>query len=315
MNDELAEKVFTYIENLASLKKIILPKKGLLAGGSVSNLIFSFTHNHPPIVNDIDIFTLTQSKNRSSYEYNSIMESFYIAFNSREKILNNISLAPMDSKVFSMKREDQYKLILNNFDLNCCQAGIDLETRELFTTHHFDNFLLTKNIYTVNFGSPGLTAFRLLSKVEDLNCTSNIDEQILLLSQPFNIKNKGFPLPEPAMFKSKNIYQFTAKVSLLEDNSTNKKKIKKIAEKISRPLDFSYLISNSPKYSKNINKLNPYFHIFIPKDKDSQYINLFPKRRYLMKQFEDLNSFTSVNSLLKSYAELNIPCDSENIPF
>jgi hypothetical protein len=71
--------------------------------------------------------------------------------------------------------------ILNGFDVDCCQAGIDLATGQLVCSDNFRDFLNTRQLHVTTPVTPFHTAIRLVKKKHELNAYCNIPEEISLL--------------------------------------------------------------------------------------------------------------------------------------
>ncbi len=163
-----------------------LPKRGLLAGGSLANKIWEKVTGKQMPVNDIDIFTYgghlepngDLDKNRytkytwvqkdkakkldtySGIKYESKHNKCYrIEEHAREGLLNTVSY---------LANTTDYNLIIESFDINCTQVGYDLQTNELFYTQHFNDFINTAELKVVCANTPCHTAIRLLKKRDEL---------------------------------------------------------------------------------------------------------------------------------------------------
>lgn len=62
--------------------------------------------------------------------------------------------------------DHNHETILDGFDINCCQSGINLETGKIHYTDNFLKFLYSKQIELTNPGKPASTLGRLLSKID-----------------------------------------------------------------------------------------------------------------------------------------------------
>ena len=76
--------------------------------------------------------------------------------------------------------------IINSFDFNCCQVGIDLETTTLIYTKDFEEFLRTKQLKVCAPYTPPHTAIRLFKKMDELKCYCDVESEMKLLSQPYH---------------------------------------------------------------------------------------------------------------------------------
>jgi hypothetical protein len=197
MNQEsLAKQV---LDKLSKLQE--LPNEGFLCGGSVTNTILSIIDGKEYPINDLDVFNIDREKSHSNaplritnddintdrYENRSIIPSNvkcnYRITTTHYKDLINYVYVYFSYHADEMSIKDRYRMILDSFDINCCKAGIDLSTGDLFLTQDFTNFIRTRQLECVNPVTPAHTAIRLLKKQEDLKAFLNKEEQFKFLSQ------------------------------------------------------------------------------------------------------------------------------------
>ena len=215
---KLGTRILTILSNYCN----VIPESGFMAGGAVANTIFDlFWGERDYPINDIDIFYVTERASTPYFEWDTIHTPM------RSDSLNicgdgyNITKCVYDYnvkyKVLSTKRDGLlnyieissigdvsrgYDYILKGFDLNCCQVGIDLETKELIYTKEFEELLLTKQLDVCSFYTPSHTAIRIFKKIDELGLYCNIDKCMGILSQPLyhnimnniNIKYFGFSI-------------------------------------------------------------------------------------------------------------------------
>jgi len=86
--------------------------------------------------------------------------------------------------VYDRNNRRDYQYILNGFDFNCCQVGIDLSNNQIYYTQEFVEFLNTQQLEITALYTPAHTAIRLFKKKDELNCYCNIEKCMELLSQP-----------------------------------------------------------------------------------------------------------------------------------
>lgn len=188
---KLAENSLSFLKELCPN----LPKSGIIAGGSLGNLIWEQVSGNTAIVNDIDVFqfnkklditdagelnTNTKSGKKMFYcsqekvywkDYTGLCEgsknkSFYVIEETENYDLINIIN-------YSSTSEDPY-LIIDSFDINCTQIGYDIERNKFFWTEEFETFLKTGELKLTNLGSPAHSAIRILKKRDELK--ANLDE-------------------------------------------------------------------------------------------------------------------------------------------
>ena len=180
-----------------------IPNKGFLSGGAVANTLMSYVWGGEYPINDLDIFiddtesmlfrTVTTPirsnkliiegdgymVTKLSYDHGS---NYQIVSVEREGYLNRIFIT-------SSRRNVGYSYVLNGFDFNCCQVGIDLENNSLCYTESFENFLNNKQLEVTAIYTPAHTAIRLFKKLDELKCYCNVEESMNLLSQPLLLEN------------------------------------------------------------------------------------------------------------------------------
>lgn len=196
----------------------VIPEKGFMAGGAVANTIFSiFWGDKPYPINDIDIFYETKRASTPFYSWDRVhtpMRSdsltivgdgydvtkcvydsnvtYKVLTTRRDGLINFIEISSISD------RNRDYMYILKGFDLNCCQAGIDLETGELLYTKEFEELLFNKQLDVTSFYTPAHTAIRIFKKIYELGLYCNVEQCMSILSQPLTgpnvpiIKSLGF---------------------------------------------------------------------------------------------------------------------------
>ena len=186
-------------EILGKLNKFVeLPETGFLAGGAVANTIFSMEWGGDYPINDLDIFRIESTDwlvsmimpHRSTrgdpfgsckgiIAINNYGRSYTVSKTEVKGILNfiNVQLEADHQKM------ENYRIIMEGFDLNCCQAGIDLESAELIYTPSFEAFLKTRQLQVSHPCTPFHTAIRIAKKKKELQCHCNDEAQFQYLSQ------------------------------------------------------------------------------------------------------------------------------------
>lgn len=182
-----------------------VPNKGFLGGGAVANLLMSYLWDGNYPINDLDIFIESETHyedvvrtpirtnellvegdgymlTKLSYDHGS---NYQILNVERDGMLNTIEI----SRIANRENINDYQYILNGFDFNCCQVGIDLSNNKLFYTEGFENFLNNKQLEVTAVYTPAHTAIRLFKKLEELNCYCDIEGSMEMLSQPLIMKN------------------------------------------------------------------------------------------------------------------------------
>ena len=178
-----------------------LPNQGILAGQSVATLVMRrlgisrrgqindldvFHSNHTPI--GLAMFQARQGKNHSwkvdttahfshmevnpSGTYSGlalmIKNGYHVYSTQRNDLLNEICFLPSDRRPYTPSQLTQ--LVIQAFDLNCVQVGINLETGKLEWTDEFAQFLASWELSVLNTATPFHTATRYFKKKAQLDC-------------------------------------------------------------------------------------------------------------------------------------------------
>jgi len=199
---DIVSKILTNLSKLS-----VIPDNGFLAGGAVANTLLSMKYGKSYPINDLDIFIEEEgvtyedsgttplrsqtlviqsgyNEGELSYDHGS---NYRILEVSRDGLLNWITI----SRVSDRDNIRNYRYILNGFDFNCCQAGIDLRTNELYYTDEFEEFLNTLQLDVTAIYTPAHTAIRLFKKKKELDCYCNVENCMELLSQPLIRETRG----------------------------------------------------------------------------------------------------------------------------
>lgn len=193
MIQNLADKAIQYLK-----ENYILPKYGILAGGSLANLIWEYKTGNKAVINDIDIFVFQNSitiedtypkrefgnyskksgltVENITHPYDDMVkknkDSFYQIVSTEQ--IDNINYIYYDSN------KKEISNVINSFDFNCTQIGYDLETDNFLWTKEFEEFINTGKILCTNLQSPSHSIVRLPKKCEDLNIEVPKNELYLL---------------------------------------------------------------------------------------------------------------------------------------
>lgn len=69
---------------------------------------------------------------------------------------------------FMASNVSKVQCIVDGFDINCCEAGIDFTSREVYWTPAFDRFLRTKELEITNYLTPAHSIVRAAKKSEEI---------------------------------------------------------------------------------------------------------------------------------------------------
>lgn len=162
-----------------------LPKRGLLAGGSLCNIMWEIVSGNKAVVNDIDIFVLEQELEyeevKSLFEYKETEDSYYeqymgigwvtktkdyyqITESQKKDIFNTITYTSNTSDA---------SIVIKSFDINATRISYSIEKDEFYWTKDFEEFLKTGELKVSTLITPAHTAIRLAKKQKELNANLN----------------------------------------------------------------------------------------------------------------------------------------------
>lgn len=157
-----------------------LPDKGLLAGGSLANLVYNLIHNENAPVNDIDVFILDEentsdeklfvfTEEKKVYKINEYDQLFINSvINERYHIVESYDEGIYNYIFYKSKSKD-YSIIIRSFDLNCTKIGYIIEEDKFIIDESYIDFIKTKFIRLDNLNTPYHSAIRLAKKNVELN--------------------------------------------------------------------------------------------------------------------------------------------------
>jgi hypothetical protein len=221
-NEETYNKVFNTIKDECHKNDVHLDdysQDSYIAGGAVANTIHHFLNkNRPsykntrPVINDIDLFCFSRKSgynwglplftgenfiqqpinptlNMDGYGrvwFGTMGESITMVNSERIGVINKVDIDVYLTSVHEFKVTDYYKQLLNNFDLNCCSAGIDRLNNKIVYTKEFVNFLVSNQIEVTMVAQPLQTSIRMFKKSKELKTnTSNFETEMSLLQHAF----------------------------------------------------------------------------------------------------------------------------------
>ena len=195
-----------------------------IAGGSIANVIYNLLYKKQdkPVINDIDIFTFRSQHDTQAIQlglpwnnfndenfinnaengltsdgYGNIWlgpkgENIRMVKSERRGIINDVLISVGDrrygwgrTEVIELNQTEYYESLLNNFDLNCCCAGLDRVNKKIIYTDKFIEFLCNDKIEVTSTLTPLNTAIRLNNKTKDLKTNSDLDKEVELLKHEF----------------------------------------------------------------------------------------------------------------------------------
>jgi hypothetical protein len=189
------EKLARKAIDILKTKQDNFPKTGIVAGGSLGNIIWEMISGNIAVVNDIDVFVFENKFDKDTIggEMTTTNERKKIFYRSQEKIYwkdytgfcegsktkdfyliertENIGLYNF---VYYSATQDSPELVVDSFDINCTQIAYHIDTDSFYWTKEFEEFLNTGELKLTNLGSPHHSAIRITKKRDDLN--AKLDE-------------------------------------------------------------------------------------------------------------------------------------------
>ncbi len=186
-------------------EKYGLPDSGLLAGGSLANIIWELVSGNKAVVNDIDIFNLTEIKEfeketidkkifeyidtNVDYEYNEYSgihtiyetkEYYRILEAENDGVFNNIS--------YESNTKDP-GVVIKAFDINATRVGYSIDEDKIYWEKDFEDFLNSGNLKVSTMTTPAHTAIRIAKKSKELN--TNLEKfELMMCSKALSVKFK-----------------------------------------------------------------------------------------------------------------------------
>lgn len=173
----IAQSIINYLEKYTNEK---IPSQGILAGQSVAEAYFRLLNiDIYTRIKDLDLFTQSMDQNPYSNSANKVNVEF-----SEEKILkienqyelliesirkNYKIISVEENGIFNhiyINTSDEFLLqtIVNRFDINSVQIGINLQTKELYMSPYFLEFLNKRQLHIVNYHSFPSSLLRIIEK-------------------------------------------------------------------------------------------------------------------------------------------------------
>jgi len=189
--EKLAKNALQFLKN----KEVDFPKFGIIAGGSLANLIWEQVSGNIAVVNDIDVFVFEQklkevdisgetfSKDKKKMFYRSQEKIYWkdytgLCEGSKTRdfyLIERTENVGLFNFVYYSATSESTELIIDSFDINCTQIAYNIQEDKFYWTKEFEQFLEDGNLKLTNLGSPHHSAIRITKKRDDLN--ANLDEE------------------------------------------------------------------------------------------------------------------------------------------
>lgn len=146
--DIMTDSELTEEDKQIILEKTLYRYDSFIAGGAVANLIFEYIYGVPAAINDVDFFFYNFHSPKEEHVEGEIYERLSDAYLNKPyrvvKVLENKDLNKI--KIIPANTDFTWKALLLSFDLNNCQAGMNLSSEQIVYTEEFLDFLNSKEI-------------------------------------------------------------------------------------------------------------------------------------------------------------------------
>lgn len=278
------------------------PTTGIIAGQSVAEAYFRIMNiKIHTRIKDIDIFhnekhVLDKYNNFKKCNKNTsiirtgvqkiiISESSYgmQTTNNHDKlvILKTVEVEKLNLILVDKLKKTKKSLIssvVDSFDINSIQIGVDLKTKEIYKTKFFDDFVENKQLKIVNYCSPITSLFRLLDKHElskkELYINKEYETELVLIK---SMVQESLSLLKGRGMSRERYYKFSKKT---RDYIKKYFKIKKLKIKYNEDRSKNFLL-----YMFEINKKEIEINLletltsFIEKNNTTNYLDSELKSR------------------------------------
>lgn len=197
-----------------------LPVEGVLAGQAVASAIAEIFKLDwiKPVYNDLDVFRIqtdgeaylapsfkvARIKTPRRKEHYAQVDGYgqfrgvytdvkYNVVSSRRyDMLNDIIIYKTNKR---MDASSFMRMLIDDFDINSVQVGIDLQTLELYGSDNFWSFMTTRQLQIENFSTSGHSLIRLLKKLEEYGdgVYCDLKTNALLAAKTISSSDSGMP--------------------------------------------------------------------------------------------------------------------------
>jgi hypothetical protein len=183
------------MENIAKLaissleEEFKLPVKGFLAGGAIANRIFELRWGRKMPINDLDIFYFNpeildiefayqnnyiiedkkcfHAELKDDFQENNYGDYIHQTKTKTGYLVESVNRDEMLNEIYIKASHLDPLLILQSFDLNCTQIGYDLETKKLYYTQEWLDFIENKKIQLTSLHTPCHSLLRIFKKSDE----------------------------------------------------------------------------------------------------------------------------------------------------
>ncbi len=174
---------------LERLKKYTnFPKSGIIAGGSISNIVWEIVSGNKAVINDIDVFIYESEIDAKILSSNYLDNNTKLSYMSSETVYDEdyrgLKFTSNPKEYYQINKSEHVdiwnfvyynsnvkgmEVIINSFDINCTQIGYSIDEDKFYWTKEFEEFLKTGELKLTNLLSPHHSIVRICKKEEELN--------------------------------------------------------------------------------------------------------------------------------------------------
>lgn len=206
MNNTTVNEIINRFNSFLAKTNQKLPSRGILAGQSLATIYMDIvgfdkykTNIDKKPINDVDIFVqTTKTSNRGLMRKVGDAKVDYIGHYGRflgtyaqEKYsviatrhIKNLNLTYFNCSARYKSPMD----LISLFDINCTQIALDLETKELYMSEYFKEFIKTGELKVVDLTTSIHTIIRVAKKAQEFGFYCNIEKEFAKLSVNINLK-------------------------------------------------------------------------------------------------------------------------------
>jgi len=158
-----------------------LPSCGFLAGGAIANIVWELASGNKAIINDVDIFTLTEKKDFSEIENprdykeneNKSYDNYHGDFRTGLKNYYRILDVKKEDIFNTIDYQSDPLIILRSFDINSTKVGYLIENDKIYCEDDFVDFINSGELKISSLRTPAHTSVRIIKKQKELNVKLN----------------------------------------------------------------------------------------------------------------------------------------------
>lgn len=183
---DAGERVLELLAGVANLKE--LPASGWFAGQAVATAIEAiYLGLREARYNDVDHFVAEREdeatmgglgvgvSHEAVQDYGQVVLSsrarYWVQRSQQEGMVNRVDVVLASNQAGVFDSDESHlqagRELIDGFDFNSVQAGVDLVTRRLFWSPEFAQFIQTRQLEVVSMHTPAHTAVRVLKKLEE----------------------------------------------------------------------------------------------------------------------------------------------------